>query len=321
MDGSRRRLVASALALCSGAAFAFDDNKPLTLVVGYQAGGGTDVLARIVAEKLQKKLGKPVLVVNKPGATGAISATYVSNALPDGNTLLLTPGSFSYAQFVLGAGSNKLAYDPVNDFIPVAHLADTPMFWVTNRSSKIDDLNGVVERLKKDSLSYGSTGAGSIANIIGERFNQLLPGRKIVHVPYKGVAPAVSDLVAGHIPLVCTSLDAVFPYLKDGSLKLLATASGKRSKFAPDVPTFKELGFDMDLSTWYAVFAPKKTPPEIVGKINAALNDVMKDPDVIKKAESILGSETLTSTPDDLGRLNRRDRDAYQEIIKTIQFN
>lgn len=309
------------MVIASGEALSFNDKKPLTLVVGYQAGGGTDVFARIIAEKLQEKIGKTVLVVNKPGATGAISASYVSNSVPDGNTLLLTPGSFSYAQFVLGKSSNKMAYDPVNEFSPVAHLADVPLFLVTNKSSGINSLKDVVEISKTKTLYYGTTGTGSVAHILGETFNGLVTGNKLAQIPYKGVAPAVSDLVAGHIPLVYTSLDAVFPYLKDESVKLLATASSKRSKFAPNTPTFKEQGFDLDISTWYALFAPKNTAADVIAKINTQFNEIMKDPVVIKKAETILGAETVVSSPSELDALNKKDYRNYREIIKKIDFN
>ena len=320
MQASRRLFLASAMAMACSQALASRSTKPINIVVGYQAGGGTDAFARIVAEKLGSKMGQPAMVVNKPGATGAIGAAYVSSAPADGNTLLFTPGSFSHAQFILPKNGNRLAYDPVNDFVPVAHVANVPIFLVTHKSSGINSLKDVLEMRKSKNLSYATTGTGSVLHIVGERFNQMLPGEKIEHIPYKGVAPAVNDLVAGHIPLAFTSLVGVIPYLKDGTLKLLATTSAERSKFAPDTPTFKELGFDIDMPTWFGMFAPKNTPASVITELNQHLNDILQDPEVVRRAENMLGAEAVVSQPGDMDKLNRGDYVSYEKIISTMKF-
>jgi tripartite-type tricarboxylate transporter receptor subunit TctC len=299
-------LIAASIAISiSGAALAQSyATKTVTIVVSYPAGGDTDALGRLFAEKLAPRLGQNVVVENKPGASGTIGNAYVAKAAPDGHTLLLTPSTISSALLVLKPGTGG-AYDTVGDFTPVIKVGTQPLFFVANTASGIKSVKELVESAKAGkTASYGSPGSGSPMHILGEMFNKSA-GIKIQQIPYRGSAPAVNDLLGGQIQWMPTTLGPVNQHVKAGKMVVLAVADAKRSPLAPDVPTLAELGFkDAELDAWQGVMAPKGTPDAIVKQLNMHLNEIIKLPDVAARLKAIAVIPT-GGEPSELGKTTR----------------
>ena len=203
--------------------------KPITIIVAYPAGGDTDAMARLYAEKLSTRLGQPVLVDNRPGASGTIGSVHVAKASPDGYTLLLAPNTFAIAQFVLKTASGS-SYDVLHGFTPIVQTSVQPMFVATNQASGIKDMKTLIAQGKRDGLTYASPGSGSPMHILGEMFNRAA-GTRIAHIPYKGVAPAVNDLIGGHVPTTFMTWGPIAPYV-GGKVAALAVADSQRSALA-----------------------------------------------------------------------------------------
>jgi len=285
MNRHRRRVLALGLSLaaagvaCPVLAQGTYPVKPITIVVAYPAGGDTDALARMFAEKLQERLKQPVLIDNKPGASGVIGSAYVGKAAPDGYTLLLAPNTFAIAQFVLKT-SGSSSYDVLGGFTPIIEADTLPMFLVASAASPYKSVKDVIEASKKGDLSYATPGSGSPMHILGEMVNKST-GATVVHVPYRGVAPAINDVLGGQVPLTYITLGPVAPHLPGGKLRLLAVASKQRSPLAPQVPTFAELGYPgLDVEGFHGLFAPKGTPAEVVKLLNAQMNEIIRLPDI-----------------------------------------
>lgn len=312
-------LVASAgLALCAvGSAVAQTyPSKPITIVVAYPAGGDTDAMARLYAEKLSTRLGQPVVVDNRPGASGTIGASYVAKAQPDGYTLLMAPSTFSIAQQVLKAGT-ATGYDEVNGFTPVVLTSVQPLFIATGSGVVAKDLKDLVAQSKTKLLTYASPGSGSPMHILGEMFNKSA-GVKIGHVPYRGIAPAITDVLGGHVPVVLTTYGPAAPYLANGRMHLLAVADPQRSVLAPNVPTLAELGYkDVEVGAWQGIFAPKGLPPELTKTLNTHFNEILKMPDVVAKT-AILGALPAGGEPARLAQVNARDYTRFGKVIKEL---
>ena len=290
--------------------------KPITIVVAYPAGGDTDAMARVYAEKLSMRLGQPVVVDNRPGASGTIGASYVSKAQPDGYTLLLAPSTFSIAQQVLKAGSTA-SYDEINGFTPVVQTSTQPLFIATGSGSGAKDLKELIAQSKAKSLTYASPGSGSPMHILGEMFNKSA-GVKIGHVPYRGTAPAMTDVLGGHVPVVITTYGAVAPYLGNGKVNLLAVADAQRSVLAPNIPTLAELGYKgVEVGAWQGVFAPKGLPPEITKTLNTHLNEILKMPDVVSKMAT-QGALPAGGDPARLAKVNADDYARFGKVIKEL---
>jgi tripartite-type tricarboxylate transporter receptor subunit TctC len=320
MKLSRRSVIAAAAfaagaSLCPLPAFAQGNwpSKPITLVVSYPAGGDTDAMARLYAEKLQARLGQPVIVENKPGASGIIGNSFVARAPADGYTLLMTPSTISIATLVMRQSPGN-SYDVLNDFTPIIQTATQPLFLVA-ASGAAKDMPGLLSAAKTKPMSYASPGSGSPMHILGEMFNKSA-GLKLSHVPYRGVAPAVTDVMGGHVPLTFITWGPVAPYVATGKMVPLAVFENERSPLAPEVPTARELGIrDVQVSAWQGLMGPKGLPPEIVKTLNANMNEILKMPDVAAKMK-VFGALPAGGDPARLARTNADDHNRFAKIIK-----
>ncbi len=292
-------------------------SKPISMIVPFSAGAGTDLIARLLAEKLAVRVGQPVVVENRAGAAGVLGTSLVAKAPADGYSLLFTPGSVSFAHIVTKAGANS--YDPIGSFVPVIEVGKSPVFLVTGGGTGYKRFQDVVEAAKTKKLDYGSAGPGSILHIIGEVVNSTT-GVNFQHVPYKGVAPAVADVLGGHIPFAYGSLSTIKPYIASGRLVPLAVTSRDRTPLAADVPSLGELGYkNVDLNSWYGIFAPKGTSPEVVRMLNTHLNEILRMPDVIERIAG-QGATTVGGRPEVLGATNATDVEVYGKIIKELSI-
>jgi tripartite-type tricarboxylate transporter receptor subunit TctC len=265
--------------------------KPIRLLVAFPPGGGGDVTARLVANKLGNALGQPVLVENRPGAGGTVGTAEAARAAPDGHTLLLGSAStISIAPHVY----TKLTYRPRRDFVPVTLVQQGSQLLAVNPSVPAKDLETLVEVLKASngSFNYASYGTGTSSHLAMEMFKRAA-GVEINHVPYKGSGPAVTDLIGGQIPVGMSTFEGIDPHVRTGKLRALAITSPVRSTLAPDVPTFAELGYPaLTLSPWYGVFAPAGTPDAVVQKLAAEIRNVVDTPDT-RAQFAQLGAEVM----------------------------
>lgn len=302
---------AAMLLAASAVAQAEYPERPITLVVPTAAGGGNDVLARVVGQKVGELLGQTVIVVNKPGAQGAIASDYVARQPPDGYTLMLgyigTHG--------INPAMQKLNYDPVKDFTPIGMVADSPTIMVVSKRIPVKDVAGLVKygHEHPDGLNFASAGPGTAPAIAGELFNQAT-GLAMLDVPYKGSAPALNDTLAGVTQVMFPSLFSVYPHLKSGTIQALAVAGSNRIAALPDLPTLAELGVaGVDVPQWYAIFAPAKVEPAVVVKLNKALNQALSDPVVATKiAEQ--GAEVRHGTSAELGAFVQSEAVRWKQL-------
>ncbi|MGH8832827.1 MAG: Bug family tripartite tricarboxylate transporter substrate binding protein [Polaromonas sp.] len=321
MNYTRRQAIAIAAslgaALSTGSALAQTyPSKPITLVVAYPAGGDTDAMARLYAEKLATRLGQPVIVDNRPGASGAIGSAYVAKAQADGYTLLLAPSTFSIAQLVLKTGSGS-SYDVLNGFTPIVQTAIQPLFIAASTTAGAKDLKELVAMSKTKPLSYASPGSGSPMHILGEMFNKAA-GVKLSHVPYRGVAPAVNDVLGGHVPVTFMTLGPVAPHIATGKVVTLAVADTQRSSLAPNVPTLAELGYkDVEVGAWQGLLGPKGLPADIVKTLNSHFNEILKMPDIAAKMATF-GALPAGGEPSRLAKANAGDHARFGKIITEL---
>jgi tripartite-type tricarboxylate transporter receptor subunit TctC len=320
MNLSRRQ--ALALALSSAATVAVPafaqggwPGKTITIVVSYPPGGDTDAVARLFAEKLQARLGQPVIVDNRAGASGTIGNAFVGKAAPDGYTLLLTPGTFSSAPVVLKAGAG-VRYDVLNGFTPIIQTGSVPLFLVAGAQTGYHNLNDVVAAAKaKKQLVYGSPGNGSPMHFVGEMLNKAA-GIEITHSPYKGVGPSVIDVLGGHIPLAWVPLGPVLQQIETGKIVPLAVALPQRSPLQPNVPSLAEFGYkDIDPWSWQGLLGPKGMPPDVVRTLNTAMNEILKMPDVVARLNSF-GTVAVGGAPDKLAQANVTAYNRYAVLVK-----
>ena len=257
-----------ALGIALAATAQAQTERPVRIIVGFPAGATLDSLARQIADKLRAGLGQPVIVENRTGAAGRLAAEYVKSQPGDGVTLLMTP----LANMVTMPHSHKgLRYDPFRDFAPVSHVASFQITFAVGPAVPSQTLRDYVALVRKDpnAGSYASAAAGSIPHFLGVMFARTA-GIELTHVPYKGTAPALTDLVGGQIAAAVMTVPDIVPLHKAGKLRALAVAGARRSEALPEVPTFKEQGYDLEGSGWYAVFAPASTPKETVERLSAA---------------------------------------------------
>ncbi len=321
MKYSRRHAIAvsaslvASMALSMGASHAVAQaypSKPITLIVAYPAGGDTDAMARLFAEKLTTRLGQTVIVDNKPGASGAIGSAFVSKATPDGYTLLMAPSTFAIAPLVLKGGGG---YDVLQGFTPVIQSAVQPLFVVAGTAVGAKDLKSLVALAKTKDLTYASPGSGSPMHILGEMFNKSA-GIKVGHVPYRGVAPAVNDLLGGHVPVTFVTLGPVAPHVATGKMTLLAVADAQRSALAPNVPTLAELGYkDVEVAAWQGMFGPKGLPDAVVKTLNQHMNEILKMPDVVSKM-AVFGALPVGGESAKLEKASAADHTRFAKIVK-----
>ncbi|WP_252374357.1 tripartite tricarboxylate transporter substrate binding protein [Hydrogenophaga sp. 2FB] len=288
-------------------------SKPVRWIVPFPPGGAMDAIARTLGEKASTALGQPFVVENKPGAGGNIGAELVAKAPADGYTIMITS---------IGMATNKplygnLRYDPVKDFAPVSLLAVVPNVLVTNHTQpNVKTVADVIAAARKapGTLSYASAGNGTSIHLAGEMFTSLT-GVQMLHVPYKGSGPAVSDLLGGQVNYMFDSITSARAQLESGKLRALAVTTAKRSKALPNVPTMAEAGVaGYDVSPWFAVFAPAGTPKPVVARINKALLDAMKQPDVAERLSTI-GAEPVGSTPEALATHLARESAMWTKLI------
>lgn len=293
----RRALLASGLLFAGLACAAGYPERPVTLVAPYPAGGAADVLARILGKKLEEQLGQPVVVENKPGAGTAIGAAAVANAKPDGYTLLISSNS----TFTLNpAVQPKLSYDPAKGFDAIGMVGSVALAVLVHPSVTATNVSQLVAAAKAnpDKFVYGSFGNGTSSNFAGAMFNNAT-GLKMTHIPYKGSAPLMTDLIGGQIPVSFDTVVAAAPQLKSGKIKVLAVASAKRSSVMPDVPTVAEAGYPgFDMTAWLALVAPRGLPADVKARLEKALATLMASPDTQEKMKTAGFEPAYSAVPD-----------------------
>ena len=289
-------------------------SKPIRWVVPFPPGGAMDAIARTLGEKAGKTLGQPFVIENKPGAGGNIGADYVAKQPGDGYTLMITSIGMATNKPLYG----KLSYDPIKDFAPVSLLAVVPNVLVTNATQPdVKTAKDVIAAARKTpgKLTYASAGNGTSIHLAGEVFTSLAQV-DMLHVPYKGSGPAVSDLLGGQVNYMFDSITSARPHIESGKLRALGVTTAKRSKTLPNVPTLAEAGLPgYEVSPWFAVFMPAATPKDIVAKVNSALLEAMKDPDVVKRFETI-GAEPVGSTPEEMAQHLARESERWTKLIQ-----
>ena len=288
--------------------------KPIRLIVGFAAGGGSDILARALAQPLAEILGQPVTIDNRAGAGGIIATELGAKAAPDGYTLLVG----SSAGFAINPNlMKKLPYDPVKDFAPVGMFATLSYAVDVHPSLPAKTLREFIAlaRAKPGAINYGSAGQGSSTHLAIEQF-ALMAGIKMTHVPYKGNTPAMTALMSGEVAMVFDPVLTSAPMVKSGRVRALAVTTARRSAMLPDVPTVAEAGIgDYESGNWFGIFAPAGTPREIVERVNAAINNAMTRPEMKDKLLS-QGADALTGSPADLANLVQRELAKFAKIIK-----
>lgn len=286
--------------------------RPVKILVPQTPGGASDALARIVAQKLTEKWGHPVVVENRAGAGGNVGMEVVANSPADGYTLLM---SYVGTHAINGALYKKLPFDPEKDFAPVASLATLPFVVVSKPDAPFKTIPELVAAAKKGQLTYGSAGNGSVNHLLGEMFNAAA-GVKLVHVPYRGAAPAMQDLMSGQIQLVFTSLPSVSGAIRQGTLHPIAVTSAQRAASFANIPTIAEAGYkEFDVNPWFGLFAPAKVPPQVIRKINTDVNEILKSRDVVDKF-SAQGAEPYITDPQQFANVLKADIRKWGQVVK-----
>jgi tripartite-type tricarboxylate transporter receptor subunit TctC len=310
----RKIVLGAAFLLLSLSAGAADfPQKPITIVTPFPAGSSSDLIPRLIAPLMSKSLGVPVIVDNKPGANGSLGAFAVANSAADGYVLLLgTTGVLSINQWIY----KKPRYLPERDFAPIINAASTPNLLVVNPRIAAGNLKELIALAKAEpgKLNYASAGNGSTSHLCGEVLKQAA-GIDIVHVPYKGPAPAIQDVLGGQVSMMCDNFSNVMHYVQAGKLKAIAITDEKRNTLLPQVPTTSEQGFaQVQAGNWYGFVAPAATPKNIVETLNAAMGDALKDPEV-KKRLADLGLSANPGTPDAFRQLIADDAMRMKDIV------
>ena len=287
-------------------------SKAVRIIVPQTPGGASDALARIIGQKLSDKWKQPVVIDNRAGAGGNLGMELVTAAAPDGYTLLM---SYVGTQAINGALYKKLPFDPGTDFAPVATLATLPFVMVGKADAPFKTVAQLVDAAKARSITYGSAGNGSVNHLLGEMFNAAA-NVKMTHIPYRGAAPAMQDLMGGQIDLVFTSLPSVAGAIKSGTVQPIAVTSAQRAASFNTIPTIAEAGFkDFDVNPWFGLMAPKRTPPEVIRKINADVNELLRSKDVID-AFAAQGAEPYPTRPDEFATLLKTDIVKWGNVVK-----
>lgn len=316
----RRALLALAAAFCAAPAFANSyPAKPITLIVPFVAGGTTDIVGRILADGLGKELGQPVVVDNRGGAGGNIGASVVAQAAPDGYTLLL---GYNGTNAINPSLYKKIPWDPVTSFAPISLVARVNNVVVVNPALPVKTLQELSSYAKAHpgQVSYGSAGAGSIFHLAGEMYAQLAD-LKITHVPYKGAAPALVDLMAGQTQFMISTIPAALPHIRSGKLRAIAVTGGQRSPLFPELPTALESGYPpMIVDSWFAVFAPGAVPEGLRTRLNQAIHKVLTNPEYAKRMEE-QGAQPMPSSAAQLARLLNEDISSWRTIIRNAKVS
>ena len=310
----KRTLVALAAALLSGGALA--QQGTIKFLVGFPAGASLDAMTRMVAEKMQASLGQSVIVENRPGAAGQIAMSAVKAATPDGTTLVMTP----LVTVVTAPHIQPLPYDPFKDFAPVAHAADFLFAFAMGPATPAKSLKEYVGLVKQDAKygNYASAATGSLPHFFSLLFAEKA-GLKMTHIGYKGTAQAMTDLLGGQIAAFMGTVSDVAPQHKAGKIVAVATSGATRSRHLPDIPTFKELGYDIQGAGWYAAYAPAGTPAPVIDRLSKAIIAAINAPDVRQRLDNY-GMEPTGLPPAELARIHKRDYDQWGPVIKASGF-
>ena len=307
-------LLTLALAMSHSYSFAQTfPTKPVRIVVPQTPGGASDALARIVGQKLFEKWGQAVVIENRAGAGGNIGMDVVAKSPADGYTLLM---SYVGSHAINVSIYKKLPFDPEADFVAVATLANVPFVAVANAMVPVSNMKELAAYAVKNPVSFGSAGNGSVNHLLGEMFSTTSQA-KMLHVPYKGAAPALTDLIAGQTQLVFTSLPSVAQHIRAGTVKGLGVTGSKRAQAFKDIPTIAESGYPgFVINPWFGLFAPKGTPPAIIRKINADINKILADKDTLDKF-ALLGAEPYETTPQEFTAILHADIQKWATVVKS----
>jgi len=285
--------------------------KPVRVIVPFPAGGSTDIVARLLAARLSEEFGQQFVVDNRGGAGGTIGAEIAARANPDGYTIIVVASSY-----VTAAALYKLPYDPVKGIAPISMINTGALMLTVHASMKVANLKEFIElvRAKPGALNFGSPGTGSAPHLAAVLFQQMT-GTNMVHVPYKGDAPAIADLLAGQIHVMLLSGPALFPQIKAGRLRALAVITEQRSPAVPDLPAISELVPGYSQTAWNGMWAPAGTPKEIIARLNQALGRILKQPEVQERLRAV-GREPAHTTPEEFGRVIARDVAKWSKVVK-----
>ena len=288
-------------------------NKPLRFILPFPPGGGTDIVGRLIADRMTASLGQPVVTENRGGAGGNVGAEAAARSAPDGYTIVLVAPSLAISPSLY----SKLNYDPVKDFAPVSLVATVPNVMVTHPSVPADTLAEFIRfaKTKPGGMNFGSGGSGTSNHLAGELFN-IVAGVKLVHVPYKGVNLAMNDVLSGQIHLVVIGVPAAAPHIKAGKLRALALVAPQRASALPEVPTVAEAGLpNFEVTTWYGILAPAGTPKPIVTRLNAELVKIMHAPEM-KDRLATMATDPVTSTPEEFADYIKREIVKWGEVVR-----
>jgi tripartite-type tricarboxylate transporter receptor subunit TctC len=308
-----RAFIAAVLLLFAGLSHAQYPARAVRMVVPFPAGGPTDVLTRVVAQKLSERWRQPVVVENKPGAGGAIGSDFVAKSAPDGYTIVMATSS----THSIGPALQKLPYDAEKDFAPIAHVWSAPNVLVVSPTIGVNDVRDLIAlaKAKPGQLNFASSGIGTIPHLSAELF-KMLAGVDIVHVPYKGTGLSISDIAAGQVAMLFDSIITAQQHARTGKVKMLAVSTANRSALLPDLPTMQEAGVPgYESTTWFGLFAPARTPQEIVARVNSDVGGLAQDAE-LRQRFAAAGAEPAAGTPEAFAKLVRAEFEKWSRVVK-----
>lgn len=292
-------------------------SRPVRCIIPYPPGGPTDLIGRVVAQRAQQELGQPLVIENKPGASGTIGAAEVARAAPDGQTFLMNAS----IHVIIPHLNRNLPFDALNDFTPVTNMALVPLVALVNPALPVRSLRDLAEHAKANPgrISYASSGIGAAQHLAGEMFKQVT-GTDMVHVPYRGAGPAIQDLIAGNVQVMFDSVPAGAGAVRQGLLRPLAVTTPRRIAAYPDLPTTAEAGFpSLVISTWYGIWAPPRTPGAIAARMQRAVAAAVQDNDV-KARMATLGADPVADTPAEFDAFCRSEFEKFGRIVRTANI-